>query len=217
MAELNKPMTRWITMGVAAVVVIALLVATIVFAVQKGNLQKDLNASEAQVASLQGQVTTLQGNASSLQTQLNQEKSKSTSLEQDLNEAENQVTSLNKQVSSNQETITDQANQLKTIKYPRHFNSLTELTNWLQADDTDTVYSGLSKPQISFILQIRAARDGYLLPVRLPVGGTLEYITNMAIIGDSVYSVRGTDDFVEKWMNISPALPSYPITPESGQ
>jgi hypothetical protein len=217
MVEQKKPMTKWIIIGVVAVVVLALLVTSIVFGVQNGNLKKDLDESEAKVATLQSQVGTLQGNVSSLQTQYNQEKAKSTSLEQDLTEAENQITALNKQASTNQSTITDQASQIKTMKYPRHFNSLNELTNWLQADDTNIKYAGLSNSQISFILQIRAARDGYLLPVRLPIGGTLEYITNMAIIGDSAYSVRGTDDFVEKWINISPVMPSYPITPESGQ
>jgi len=217
MAEQKNPMTKWVMIGVVAVVILALLVTTIVFAVQKSNLQKDLDESETQVAALQSQVGTLQSNVSSLQTQFSQEQAKVNSLEQDLTGAEDQITSLNKQASSNQATIADQASQIKTMKYPRHFNSLNELTNWLQADDTNTRYTGLSNSQISFILQIRAARDGYLLPVRLPIGGTLEYITNMAIIGDSAYSVRGTDDFVEKWINISPVMPSYPITPDSGQ
>ena len=217
MSEQKTPMTKWITIGVGAVIVVALLVTTIVFASQNSKLKKDLKETESQVTTLQGQVGSLQSNVSSLQTQLNQEQTKSASLQEDLTDAENQITTLNKQASSNQATITDQASQIKTMKYPRHFNSLNELTNWLQADDTNTKYTGLSNSQVSFILQIRAARDGYLLPVRLPVGGTLEYITNMAIIGDSAYSVRGKDDFVEKWMTISPAMPSYPITPESGQ
>lgn len=217
MSEQRKPMTKWITIGVGAAVIVVLLVLTIVFASQNSNLKKDLNAAKSQVTTLQGQVGTLQGNVSSLQTQLNQEQTKSASIENDLTQAEDQITALNKQVTSNQATIGEQANQIKTMKYPRHFNSLNELTNWLQSDDTNIKYAGLSNSQISFILQIRAARDGYLLPVRLPIGGTLEYITNMAIIGDSAYSVRGNDDFVERWITISPAMPSYPITPESGQ
>ena len=128
-----------------------------------------------------------------------------------------QIDSLEKTIASQQSTIAGQADQIETMKYPRHFNSVLELTNWLQKDDTNTRYAGRSNPEIAFILQIRTAREGYLLPVRLPIGGSLDYITNMAIIGDTVYSVRGTDDFVEKWMSISPVLPSYPITPESGQ
>ena len=70
---------------------------------------------------------------------------------------------------------------------------------------------------MAFILEIRAARDGFLLPVRLPLAGGLEYITNLAVISDVVYSVRGTDDFVERWGIISPAPASYPILPDSGQ
>jgi hypothetical protein len=37
------------------------------------------------------------------------------------------------------------------------------------------------------------------------------------VIGDVVYSIRGTDDFVERWGIVSPAPPSYPIIPDSGQ
>jgi septal ring factor EnvC (AmiA/AmiB activator) len=217
MAEQNKPMTKWITMAVVAVVVVALAVMTIVLAVQNSSLKKDLDETKTQVTTLQGQVSTLQSNASTLQTQLNQSQTKSTSLQTTLDSANKQVESLNSTITAGQTTIASQANQIKTMKYPRHFDSVTELTNWLQKDDTNTKYTGLSNSQISFILQIRAAREGYLLPVRLPIGGSLDYITNMAIIGDSAYSVRGTDDFVEKWITISPVMPSYPITPESGQ
>jgi hypothetical protein len=171
--------------------------------------------------SLQGQVATLQSSGSSLQTQLNQEKATTKSLQDNLAAAKTQATetqtALQKDLTAKQATIAAQDAQLKTMKYPRHFTSLIELTNWLQKDDTNTRYAGLGGPQLAFIIEIRAARDGYLLPVRLPLAGSLEYITNMAVISDVIYSVRGTDDFVERWGIISPAPPSYPITPDSGQ
>jgi hypothetical protein len=213
----NKSMTKWITIGVAVVVIVALAVTTIILAVKNSSLNKDLNDTKAQLTTVQGQANTLQSNVSSLQTQLNQEQAKSKTLQTSLDTANTEIINLNKTAASNLATISSQASEIKTMRYPRHFNSAIELTNWLQADDTNTRYAGLSSSQISFILEVRAARAGYLLPVRLPIGGTLDYITNMAIIGDSVYSVRGTDDFVEKLMTISPVPASYPITPESGQ
>ena len=214
-APASNSMKKWYL--ITGVLVVVLIIVTSILASRVATLSSKLSDSEDQVTSLESEVAGLEGDVSSLQTQLTQEKSETTALQADLTSAESQVDSLNKSIASQQSTITQQASQIKIIQYPRHFNSVIELTNWLQKDDTNTRYAGLSTPEISFILQIRAARDGYLLPVRLPIGGSLDYITNMAVIGDSVYSVRGTDDFVEKWMTISPVLPSYPITPESGQ
>ncbi len=208
-------MKLWtIILGVLSV---ALVVAVIILATQLSGTKSKLEDSEQQVTSVQGQVTSLQGNVSSLQNQLNQEKATTKSVQDSLATANTQVASLQKDVDSKLGTIAAQAAELKTMKYPRHFTSLIELTNWLQKDDTNTRYAGLGGPQMAFILEIRAARDGFLLPVRLPLAGGLEYITNLAVISDVVYSVRGTDDFVERWGIISPAPASYPILPDSGQ
>jgi hypothetical protein len=212
-------MKLWtIVLGGLAVIMI---VAVVILGVQLSGTKSKLSESEKQVASLQGQVATLQSSGSSLQTQLNQEKATTKSLQDNLAAAKTQATetqtALQKDLTAKQATIAAQDAQLKTMKYPRHFTSLIELTNWLQKDDTNTRYAGLGGPQLAFIIEIRAARDGYLLPVRLPLAGSLEYITNMAVISDVIYSVRGTDDFVERWGIISPAPPSYPITPDSGQ
>ena len=209
-------MKLWtIILGALAV---AMLVAVIIFATQLSATKTKLTDSENQVAALNGQVASLQTNVSSLKTQLaDQEKASTKSLQDTVAAATAREAALKKDTDSKQGTITAQAAELKTMKYPRHFTSLIELTNWLQKDDTNTRYAGLTGPQLAFILEIRAAREGFLLPVRLPIGGGLEYITNMAVISDIVYSVRGTDDFVERWGIVSPAPPSYPILPDSGQ
>ena len=216
-AEQGSSMTKWLAIVVIAVLVIAIVVTTVLLTQQAGRLNRDLDEAEAQVTTLQGQASSLQSSVSSLQTQLAQEQSKVASLQTGLNNANSQIDALNKDVASKQSTIGSQADQIETMKYPRHFTTSVELRNWLQKDDTNTKYAGLGGAQLSFILQIRAARDGFLLPVRLPIGGTLDYINNMAVIGDEVYSVRASDDFVERWITISPALPTYPILPESGQ
>jgi uncharacterized protein YoxC len=209
-------MKLWtIILGALAVL---LAVAVIIVNTQLSGTKTKLKDSEQQVASLQGQVSGIQGNVSSLNTKLaDQEKASAKSLQDSVAAAAAREVALKKDVDSKQATIAAQAAELKTMKYPRHFSSLIELTNWLQKDDANTRYAGLGGPQLAFILQIRASRDGYLLPVRLPLAGSLEYITNMAVIGDVVYSIRGTDDFVERWGIVSPAPPSYPIIPDSGQ
>ena len=210
-----------IALGIVAV---ALVVVVAILASQLGSKNSKLSDAEQQVESLQAQVSTLNSNLSSTQNSLSTTQAKVTSLQTDLNSTtakadslQKQIDSLNESVSDKQSTIAAQASELQTMSYPRHFNSIVELTNWLQQDNTDAIAAGLTNPEISFILQIHAARDGYLLPVRLPIAGSLDYITNMAVIGDVVYSVRGKDDFVERWGSVSPALPSYPIQPGSGQ
>lgn len=228
MAEPQAPIRSGNTMKIVAialgVVAVALVVVVAVLASQLGSKNSKLNDADQQVESLQTQVDNLQSNLSTTQGNLTTAQAEAASLKTDLDQSNTQVKSLQAQIDSldenvaNQQTmITDQAAQIQTMSYPRNFNSIVELTNWLQQDNTDTIAAGLTNPEIAFILQIHAARDGYLLPVRLPIAGSLDYITNMAVIGDVVYSVRGKDDFVERWGSVSPALPSYPIQPGSGQ
>jgi hypothetical protein len=210
MAIQGSQNTKWyITCGILAVIII---VMGAVMGWKIKTMNDDARNNAAQISSLQGQVTSLQSDLTSTKTQLTQTQNDKTGLTADLAEATAQIEVMTKAASSAQATISAQEKSITTMRYPRHFTSVNELTDWLQKDDTNIKYKGLPNSQISFILQIRAAREGYLLPVRLPIGGSLDYISNMAVIGDSVYSVRGYDDFVEKWMTINPAMPTYPIT-----
>lgn len=85
----------------------------------------------------------------------------------------------------------------------RHFETVEELEEWLNEDDTDLK----SMREQAFTLQQRAAEDGYLLSAwMLPPGYALYGlpIHNIALIGDTVYAIRG--DEVELWFIFT----SYP-------
>ncbi len=212
--EVNNNAKWYIIIGFLVAVII---VTAVVMALQIKTLNNEINNKDIAFSRSQDQLMKLGTENNENIGKLVQAQGKSTELEGKLTAANIRIDQMTKAALEAQTTISSQSSTIQTMKYPRHFNSVTELTDWLQKDDTNTKYKGLSNAQISFILQIRAARDGYLLPVRLPIGGSLEYITNMAVIGDTVYSVRGVDDFVERWLSISPAMPSYPILPGSEQ
>jgi hypothetical protein len=104
--------------------------------------------------------------------------------------------------------------ELQTVKDPRHFTSLQELISWLAQDDTDTAYAGRTATELVLILQVRALRDGYLLPANMEdVDGdyNVDIVGNIAYIGGNGYVVvPGTDDVVEWFRNIPP-IPSHPL------
>lgn len=213
-------MGKWLAIAGIGVLLIALVVVIIVFTGQTSDLNTKLEAAEAEASSLEGQVGTLQGQVGTLQGQLNTSQGQASSLQKSLTDANGQVSVLQKDVASKQSTIDTQTGQIKTMRYPRHFASVDELANWLQKDNTNTMYTNptaIQKAQMSFVLQIRAARDGFFLTSNVPVAGNLELITNRALVGDVIYEIRAWDDFAQRWGTISPAMPSYPITPESGQ
>jgi hypothetical protein len=165
-------------------------------------LETDLSASRAEATDLntqltaaKAQVTTLQGNVATLEAE-------KTQLTADLAAANSQITSL--QTTNAALTI-----ELKTIKDPRFFNSVAELTDWLAQDDTDTRYADESAPRMCYILQVRALRDGYLLPADVDVGSTGNYWSNCTVIGDEIYWVYAWDDSVEFAENTS-VMPSHP-------
>jgi uncharacterized protein YoxC len=213
-------MNKWLAVAAIGVLAVALVVVIVVFSNQAGKLNRDLDEAELRMTTLQGQANSLQSNVTSLQGQLSQEKNTVSSLQADLSSTRGQVSTLQGNVTSQQATISQRDSQIATMKYPRFFNSQIELSNWLQKDNTNTLYANpnaVEKAVMAFVLQIRATRDGYILPVSLPIGGSLEVLSNRAIIGDIMYDVRAWDDFVQRGIAVSPAMPSYPITPESGQ
>jgi len=108
--------------------------------------------------------TTLEGEVSSLETELADSEAKVSSLQSDLKKAEDDI--------ETQQTINSAlSEELKTVKDPRHFASLTELADWLQRDDTDTEYSVEDWTNMCLVLQVKALRDGYLLPAYAYYGG----------------------------------------------
>ena len=131
------------------------------------------------------------------------------------------IDALNKDVSSKQSTIDSQAAQIKIMRYARNFSTIDELTNWLQKNNPVTwdplTLTAPQRVQMAFALEIKASRDGYLLPVVLPMFGNLDFMTNRAVVGDTVYEVRAWDSFAQIGGRVTPAVPSYPILPDSGK
>ncbi len=207
------------------VLVVAGIVVIAVMASQKSATDKKLNDSQQQAASLQAQVSSLQTNLKTTQDQLSAAQTKIGSLQTDLTTttatANAKIDALNKDVSSKQSTIDSQAAQIKTMRYPRNFSTIDELTNWLQKNNIVTwdplTLTAVQRVQMAFALEIKASRDGYLLPVVLPMFGNLDYMTNRAVVGDTVYEVRAWDSFAQVGGRVTPAVPSYPIPPDSGK
>ena len=211
-----------ITLGV---LVVAAVVVIAVMASQNGKANADLKDSQQQVASLQSQASSLQGNLSSAQSQLTAATAAQAKAASDQAAAKTasdaQISALQKDISSKQSTIDSQAAQIKTMRYPRNFSTIDELTNWLQKNNPVTwdslTLTAAQRVQMTFALEIKAARDGYLMPAVLPMFGNLDWMTNRTVVGDIIYEVRAWDSFVQIGGRVTPAVPSYPIPPESGK
>ncbi len=204
---------------IANVVIAVLVIVIIVLAVLLGQNSSKLSKAETMIAdlnsnvsTLEGSVSSLQNNVSTLQTDLAASKEKASSLQTNLNKATADINKLQADLRTQQDSNSALSAELQVIKYPKHFVSLTELTDWLQKDDTNTKYSGITPMERAFILEVKALQNGYLLPVRLPMEGLAPYVYNTAVIGEVIYNVRATDDSVDRWGQIQP-LPTRPILP----
>ena len=171
-----------------------------------------LSDSETEVTALQGNVSTLNAQVTKLTTDLNSTQSQLDSTKSLLATTQSQLSSTQSNLSTVQATNTTLTAELRKIKDARHFGSLQELTDWLQKDDTNTKYSSssMSYLQMAFILQERAARDGYLLPAYYLPGTTSSWISNYAIIGDMMYLVEPGDDSVTAYVRLNTAQPGKP-------
>ena len=191
-------------------------------------LEGNVSTLEGNVSTLEGNVSTLEGNVSILETDLAGSEATVSTLETDLAESEatvsileadlgtanSRITNLQADVSTQQTINSSLSSELTKVKDPRHFASLTELVDWVDQDNTDTAYSSKSLIELAFILQVRALRDGYLLPAHFEdLGGDyyVEYVGNLAYIGDEIYYVGPQDDDVFLWAYVSP-IPSHPLS-----
>ncbi len=183
-------------------------------------LEEDLATAEAQVSTLEaeltaaeGQVAVLEGNVSTLETDLAAAEGQVTTLEADLAAAEAQLPALEAELADAEAQVATLAEELAKVKDPRHFTSLQELEAWLVQDDTDTAYPFAGPFEQAFILQVRALRDGYLLPAYfedINYDFLVELSGNFAYIGDEIYYVDPAFDFVFLWAFVD-AIPSHPL------
>jgi septal ring factor EnvC (AmiA/AmiB activator) len=175
-----------------------------------------LAASEATVLTLNGTITDLNGknlkltnDIAAVNTQLSNTQTQLSDTQTELAGTKSSLTSAQSSLSAAQSSNATLTASLKTIKDPRHFASLTELKDWLQKDDTNTKYPTMEGVQKSFILQVRALRDGFLLPVTFYIDSGNLYVINEAVIGNLVYDVSASTDNVVFW-TICNAQPSHP-------
>ena len=224
-------MNKWIAIPVISILIIA-IAAGGYFLMQQNNKLTDANSEivtlENNVSSLQDTVTSKEAEISGLETNVSDMEDVISSLndnvdqlETDLSASESQVSNLeteldsvNGQVSDLQSDLSAQRNinssltsDIKTIKSPRHFSSVQELTDWLDEDDTDTAYQGEGTNRLCYILQVRAMRDGYLMSaILLTSGEGLDAV----VIGDEYWFVNPEDDDTQFAGNVDP-IPTHPL------
>ena len=102
--------------------------------------------------------------------------------------------------------------ELAKIKNPRHFGTKEELKDWLEHDDTNTNpdYELLGPANRAFILQVKALRDGYILPAAIDADDDNIYVWNIAVIGTTVYVVNADTDEIFELAIFSDTLPVGP-------
>ena len=154
---------------------------------EKATLEGEKADLEGDLSNANSQISSLQSNLSSKTTELNSEKARANALQSELN----------------------------MVMYPRHFGSAQELADWLQQDDTNIEYVDIKDSnylQMSFILEVRAAMDGYILPAYVvPLDADTCWISNIACIGDTFYLVEAGDDSVTEYYTYWNTVPSCPI------
>ena len=116
--------------------------------------------------------------------------------------------------------------ELKKVKDPRHFESLEELKDWLNKDDTDKKYAeqlkdlSVARRQFAtlraryegaFVLQVKALRDGYILPANESRKTDEIRVSNRAFVGDYMSSVSPLSDSIVRLGRLKWPLPSHPL------
>jgi len=153
---------------------------------QLANEKGLVEALQNELAQAKNSLSSAQGNIAALEAALSTAKSRVNTLEAEMAEAEASLTSLQDELAAAQHTNSLLATDLETIRSPRHFNSINELSLWLYQDDTNTnpAFANLSTLEKAYVLQVKALRDGYIVSV--VVGWDLQQnvvSTNSAIAG----------------------------------
>jgi uncharacterized membrane-anchored protein YhcB (DUF1043 family) len=187
----------------------------------KGDLAKigsDLASRSTELAQSQSQVEELKYAVYSAETKSAGQDKTISDLQVYLNSANGKVSSLQSSLNNSQGDVRAQqtinsslSTELKKVEDPRHFATVAELTDWLAQDDTNKVYAN-ERPSIKgYILQIRALRAGFLLPVTISYENNTLYFDNIAIIGDSIYDIDASTDAIYKLLSGMQPVPSHPL------
>jgi len=174
-------------------------------------LEGNVDDLEENVSDLEDEVTDLEGNVSDLEDDLADSEATVSYLEISLADANSEISGLEGDVLALESTNASLTDELDTVKSPRHFSSLSELTNWLDNDDTNIAYAGERPIVQAFILMVRALRDGYIITVSIWESGGSVWVTNTAYIGSSIYRIDADDDYTLLWKSGMETVPSKPL------
>ena len=167
------------------------------------SLTADLATANASVTKLTGDLSTANASVIKLTADLASSAAKVSSLTADLSTANAKVTSTqasldlaNANLAVANTTIASQTASLTKMKSPRFFNTTSELTTWLAQDDTNTnpayaAYNGTTK---SYILQIKALRDGYIIAAFCDWDNSYIYYGNTTMAGGVMVAISTTTD-----------------------
>ncbi len=196
---------------------------------KSANLQTELNTTKATLATAQTNLTTAQGRITTLEGELNTSKARVTTLEGSLATANAKVTSLtsdlakasadlakaNADLATANAQVTTLTGDLNKIKAPRHFTTEQELAAWLAKDDTNTnpKYAAYDTLQKSYVLQVKAARDGFVISVSYTPSGSSLLVMATAIAGNTLYAVSPSLDIYLP-LATGLATPSTPLPME---
>jgi hypothetical protein len=174
-----------------------------------------------EVADLEQDVTGLTDDLIAMDSEMDDLEDEKVDLENELDDANSEISSLESDLSSKTDELNSEKartislqGELNTVMYPRHFSSLQELRDWLEQDDTEDEWSHVScYAELCYILQARAIQDGYILSTDVDFEDGVDYWSNCAVIGDTIYWIYPDDDDIETagysdWFEI---LPSHPI------
>jgi peptidoglycan hydrolase CwlO-like protein len=179
-------------------------------------LRDNISTLEGNISTLEANTSELQGDVSTLEAELAASDASASSFQADLQAANAEIAELRGDVETEQNLNLALSAELAKIKNPRHFESPSELMAWLQQDDTDTKYAGEHWTNLPYILQLRALRDGYLLPATAYILSDSLYIMNSAYVASSteyassIWRVYAESDEIVYLSFVQP-LPSTPL------
>lgn len=186
---------------------------------QATTLRDNISTLEGNISTLEGNISELQGDVSTLEAELVASGASVSSFQADLQAANAEIAELRGDIETEQNLNLALSEELTLIKNPRHFESPSQLRAWLQQDDTDTKYAGEDWANLPYILQLRALRDGYLLPATPYLQSGTLYVKNSAYVAGSTeyassiwYVYADSDEIV--FLSFVQSLPSTPLPSE---
>ena len=153
----------------------------------------DLDATQAEVASLQSALDAAQAEVASLQSDLDTAIDEKDGLQTELNAAIDEKDALVKELittANEKDTLQNELDTIKSIYPPGEFNSVSELTNWVSNNKQPSTYDIGSLFRAALEIQQLGLQDGYLISViyeedaRYPYNG---WVYNGALVNGNYY------------------------------